>query len=433
MTARQTIAAGQLLLALLLFSSQAAGQRSEDKAMADALFDEGKRLTAAGDHKAACPKFKASFDLLPRLGVRLNLADCYDKAGMTASAWAEFRAAATVAENEGDRREKFAKQRVADLEPRLSRLIVRPAFDSEIPGLEVKRDGVTVVPASFDLAIPVDPGIHSLEASAPGRTSWRQQVRVIGAGVVVTVEVPMLAMPLPAADDRRAPASTPPGATTAAAAGQSRPPAAEAEKPTTAARPPTSETAPAGAASAATPAVTAAAATSSAEPGVPASDAARQPENEPAPAASEQPPAANDSSPDVTASATAGPRRGRGRRILGASMGVAGALAIGAGAYFGMTAKTKWDDSREYCNEENECTPGSPGPTLIDEAQSAGNIATGAFAAGAALAVTGLILYWTAPPASSPAEARLSAKLSLRVLPPVSIGSSAVFAIGGDF
>src|SRR5258708_4033668 len=100
----------------------AAAQNAENKAAADALFDEGKRLLTAGDVERACAKLEASLQVLDELGVRLNLADCHERQGRTATAWAEFRAAASQADKRGDSRSAYARQRTDALTPRLMKL-----------------------------------------------------------------------------------------------------------------------------------------------------------------------------------------------------------------------------------------------------------------------------------------------------------------------
>jgi uncharacterized protein HemY len=74
-----------------------------DKATAEALFAEGRRLMSSGNYATACQKFAASQKLDPALGTSLNLADCYDKSGRTASAWAESRDAAAAAHRVGSK------------------------------------------------------------------------------------------------------------------------------------------------------------------------------------------------------------------------------------------------------------------------------------------------------------------------------------------
>src|SRR5215472_5283138 len=111
----------------------------DNAAAAEALFSEGTRLFAAGDLQAACPKFEESKRLEPGIGVTLYLADCYEKTGRLAKAWAEFRDAQYAAARRGDPRANVALERANKLEQRLPRIKVEvPPPASGVPGLEVK-------------------------------------------------------------------------------------------------------------------------------------------------------------------------------------------------------------------------------------------------------------------------------------------------------
>src|SRR6185369_7977058 len=99
-----------LVAILWLCPALAAAQNASDtKAKANELFADGQHLIAAGDFDGACSKFEASLQLLDRLGVRLNLADCHERQGRTATAWAEFREAASQADKQGDDRAAYAR------------------------------------------------------------------------------------------------------------------------------------------------------------------------------------------------------------------------------------------------------------------------------------------------------------------------------------
>jgi tetratricopeptide (TPR) repeat protein len=67
-----------------------------DKAAAQTLFDEGRKLMAKGMFADACPKLAESQKLDPGVGTQFNLSDCYEKMGQTASAWAGFLEAASA-------------------------------------------------------------------------------------------------------------------------------------------------------------------------------------------------------------------------------------------------------------------------------------------------------------------------------------------------
>ncbi|HEX3760049.1 MAG TPA: hypothetical protein VHW23_15140 [Kofleriaceae bacterium] len=196
-----------LLAALWLCPLPAAAQNTSDtKAAANALFDQGKRLIAAGDVDGACAKFEASMQLLDQLGVRLNVADCHERQGRTATAWAEFSEAASQADRRGDSRVAYARQRAEALEPRLTRLAISMPPASRPPGLVVRRDNVVVPGEAFGTPLPVDPGSHTITASATGDQTWSTRIEARKPGEVITIEIPRLtAMPRSAEPDPRRP------------------------------------------------------------------------------------------------------------------------------------------------------------------------------------------------------------------------------------
>jgi serine/threonine-protein kinase len=185
-----------LLLASLLCASAPARAdvSAADKAAAEALFEHGKQLMKDARYPEACAKFQESQRIDPGIGTMLYLADCFEKNGQTASAWAEFldAAAAAKAAAQPDR-EKKAKDRALALEPKLNRLSITVAVGAESAGLEVKRDGVLVSKALWGTAVPLDPGEHTIEATAPGKKPWSKKVKLDPALLApVAVEIPSL-------------------------------------------------------------------------------------------------------------------------------------------------------------------------------------------------------------------------------------------------
>ena len=170
----------------------ALARSAEDEAASRALFSEGRRLAAAGDYVHACPKFEDSYRLAPGIGTSFNLADCLEHLGRTASAWARFLdvVAATKAAGQTDR-EEIARARASALEPRLARLtiVVRQPVD----GLVIKRDAAGVGEAAWGIAVPVDPGPHTIEATAPHRKAWSSTMNLPATAESVSVDVPALA------------------------------------------------------------------------------------------------------------------------------------------------------------------------------------------------------------------------------------------------
>jgi len=185
---RATMVAVLLALAVLMAAGDEAGAR--------VLFFEARKLAAAGDYAAACPKFEDSYRLDPGIGTSFNLADCYEHSGRIASAWARFLdvAAATKAAGQIER-EQVARARAAVLEPRLARMTLE--VDAKEPDVAVFRDGITVGAASWRIAVPVAPGPHVIETSAPGRIAWKTTVVVNDGPDSVTVVVPDLGVAPP--------------------------------------------------------------------------------------------------------------------------------------------------------------------------------------------------------------------------------------------
>jgi len=207
-----------LVAGALLASSSASAQSAGDKAAAEALFDVGKKLVDEGKFAEACPKFEESQRLDAGLGSMLYLADCYERAGRTASAWATFREAASFARSSGQAdREQIARGRAEGLETKLHRLSLKVEDQSE--GLTVDRVEVasgrreSMSRATWGVALPIDPGSYRITASAPGKTPWSSTLTVPPDAGTQTVAIPTLtalaAAPATAAPPKEEPSPPP--------------------------------------------------------------------------------------------------------------------------------------------------------------------------------------------------------------------------------
>jgi hypothetical protein len=193
---------------------------SSEAAAAQALFYEARALMQKGSYREACPKLEESLRLAPGLGTQFNLADCNEHLGKIATAWVSFLdvAAQAKATNQPTR-ETVAQKRAAALEARVPRLVVDVIEPPE--GLELTHDGVVVGAAAWGTAVPVDPGSHTVAASAPGKRPWTTTVAA-AEGEIARVEVPELlsAAPIVATSptgrngDEGAPSPVASGATT---------------------------------------------------------------------------------------------------------------------------------------------------------------------------------------------------------------------------
>jgi hypothetical protein len=84
-----------------------------------------------------------------------------------ATAWSFFREVVQRLPP-GDERVPIATQRAAALEGRLPKLVIRLAAGAPA-GTKITRGGVEVGKASLGLSLPIDPGTHTIEVTAPGR------------------------------------------------------------------------------------------------------------------------------------------------------------------------------------------------------------------------------------------------------------------------
>jgi serine/threonine-protein kinase len=217
---RVPLLATWLAVALLAPGSPAGAQPApsgNDRVAAEALFDEGRNLVAAGKIAEACPKFADSQRLDPSPSTLLNLASCWEKLGRTATAWVTYREAASASNALGRADYVATAQRHAEaLAPKLARVTVEVPHPVE--GLELRRDGMVVSSVEWGQAIPVDPGTHTFQARAPGHAEWTVAA-VAQQGSLVTVTVPPLeALPEPAPAPATAPAPPPPATSPAPAA-----------------------------------------------------------------------------------------------------------------------------------------------------------------------------------------------------------------------
>lgn len=212
---------------LLLHGFSAFAQASaSDKAAAEALFDQGVRLMKQNSFAEACTKLEESDRIDPAVGTLLYLGECYERVGKTASAWATFREAASLAANSNQAdRARVAGARAQDLEPKLSRLSVELAPDvATIPGVVVKRGLQRLEPSLYGTPLPVDPGEYKVEVTAPGYEPWRTPIKVEPGGATASVRVPALVKSSEPVSTAPAPsAATPPSG--ASAAPPAQPPA----------------------------------------------------------------------------------------------------------------------------------------------------------------------------------------------------------------
>jgi hypothetical protein len=157
---------------------------------ADRLFNEARALASAGRYAEACPKLEQSQSLDPGIGTEFDLADCYEHTSRPAHAYRLFEEVARIARASGKvERATASAARQAALETKVARLNI--TSKNPVDGLAVSLDGEVVAAAELGRPRPIEAGDHTLEASAPGRSSWRKVVH-IDPSAKVDVNVPPL-------------------------------------------------------------------------------------------------------------------------------------------------------------------------------------------------------------------------------------------------
>lgn len=163
--------------------------RAEDEEKGRVLFDQGVALMTKKDYAAACPKLEESYQAFSGLGTRGKLAECYEKWGKLATAWALYKEVADLAKDAKDTvRADVARQRAIALEPKLAHLSVLVPPAMRAPGLAVRRNGEAMDPRTFGTPVPVDAGKYVILATAPGKKPFTAEV-TLSDGAFAQTEV----------------------------------------------------------------------------------------------------------------------------------------------------------------------------------------------------------------------------------------------------
>ena len=162
----------------------------QERAAAEALFQDGRRLASDGKHAEACEKFTASDKLDPSVGARVQLGRCNLAQGKTASAWLSYKDAENLANRNGDSaRAQLARTEAAKIEPSLSYVVLQ--VTEPVADQKVEFGGAEKPAALFGQRFPVDPSTYKVTASAPGFEGFKATVVVAKPGLH-EVKVPAL-------------------------------------------------------------------------------------------------------------------------------------------------------------------------------------------------------------------------------------------------
>lgn len=164
----------------------------KERERARELFQQGVKLYRTGKFQEACAKFEASLAHYDGVGSRGKLAECYERIGRVANAWRLYREVERLSRSVGDDvRAQVAADRMKRLEARLARLVINVEPSADIAGLSIRDNAEPVRREMWGETLVVEPGQHTIRASADGYQTWHERVR-IGEGESRTVAVPTL-------------------------------------------------------------------------------------------------------------------------------------------------------------------------------------------------------------------------------------------------
>jgi hypothetical protein len=237
---RVVVAQALVVLATLAPRTRAQAATPPDPQLAEArrLFAQAEADEDAGRWADALGKLYTVAEVRRTAGIRYHIALCEEHLGQLVRALADYEGAQTQARDEKARDVlRLVGKQLAGLEPRVPHLAIHLVPD--VPDASVWVDDAPVDAAARTTPLPVDPGVHHVEATAPQRPTSSVHV-TLQEGETTVLEI-QLGQPSPAA----APAPTVPASNTPARADSSSAPPAAAGAPTVpAAAPPPAVAAP---------------------------------------------------------------------------------------------------------------------------------------------------------------------------------------------
>jgi hypothetical protein len=215
-------------LAMSVALATAAEAQSGNSAAAEAVFEKAITELKAGNLDAACPAFAESQRLDPRAGTLFSLAECEAKRGRAATASALFADYLSSVDSlpAGQRakhreRASIAEDRRKQLAPDIAHITITLAPGAP-RGAEVRLDETPLGAPSLGLELPVDPGAHTISASAAGRRDVAERL-VLGKGERRSVKLVLKTDAPPAASSPDSIGKPPPPEAEPAAADPVRP------------------------------------------------------------------------------------------------------------------------------------------------------------------------------------------------------------------
>jgi hypothetical protein len=160
------------------------------------LFDEGKAAEDAARWGEAADKFRQAAAIKDTPGLRFHLARCEEEQGAFVEALVEYDRARELID--GGVKAPDVEKLLAEARDRVRSKIalVTLRLPPDVGNASVSLDGKAVSGSVLGVPLPVNPGKHRLQATAPGRAPYDQPVQLV-SGEVREVAIPLALAPTP--------------------------------------------------------------------------------------------------------------------------------------------------------------------------------------------------------------------------------------------
>ncbi|MBX3229846.1 MAG: tetratricopeptide repeat protein [Labilithrix sp.] len=164
-----------LVLALTIVPALARADADEQRAVQ--LFEKGRKLARDGRCAEAIAPLQESLRYAEGVGTLLNLGNCYETLGKSASAHRAFLRAQEVAHRNDDKRREEARDRARAVEKDVSTLLVHVPVSIKASA-ELHVDGEPWPRDRWDVPWPIDAGVHEIELIAPKQPKQIESITV---------------------------------------------------------------------------------------------------------------------------------------------------------------------------------------------------------------------------------------------------------------
>lgn len=191
-TIRRRASLALFAAAVLTGTSAWAAPTKEELQVARNLFSEAMAEEAAGRYEAALAKFESVQAIKASPSVRYHIAFCEEKLGRIAAALSDYEAARAAASAEISQQVLTATEEpIARLSEQVPRVTL---VAGKVPAnTSIAIDGKNFSAVGFGRAIPLDPGPHTIDVSAPGFEPFRHKL-TLQAQAQVGVQVTLRAV-----------------------------------------------------------------------------------------------------------------------------------------------------------------------------------------------------------------------------------------------